>query len=215
MRLERLGHEILFDVTDLNSSSGPTAPSLPTTKFIDLLELEPTPWANAKGVTRLIASGSSSQRAPQSQWLWKLSLATLSEDAEFSALAGVDRLFTLASDGPINLSVAGTPHQLTLGDQQSFDGAEAVHAQIPTGPQFALNLMLRSGQGAGSVRILRTTGIHDVEPSTNYQLLVVLQGSVTVRTLAQATPLTAIIPDPAGMSFHSEDAVLAHVQIFS
>jgi len=94
-------------------------------------------WANGAGTTTIIASG------PDDDWQWRLSIADITQDCEFSSLPETRRQF-VALDAPVHLRF-GDQHELSLLRLQvtRFDGADAPHATLPEGATRAFNLMLR------------------------------------------------------------------------
>ncbi|NII71458.1 hypothetical protein FHW84_000014 [Dyella sp. SG562] len=101
--------------------------------------LRAEPWANGAGTTMVLASGPDS-----SAWQWRLSIAQIDRDTDFSALPGVRRQFT-ALDASLALRFADSErHALRLAVIR-FDGADAPHARLTDGPTRAFNLMLRDG----------------------------------------------------------------------
>lgn len=95
-------------------------------------------WANGAGTTTVLASGPSPDR-----WHWRLSIASIDRDAEFSALPGVRRQFA-PLDAPVALRFPdgreSCPLRLAVA---RFDGSQPPHARLVDGPTRAFNLMLR------------------------------------------------------------------------
>lgn len=94
-------------------------------------------WANGTGTTTVIASG------PDEAWRWRLSIADITRDCEFSLLPETRRQF-VALDTPVQLRF-GDQRELSLLRLQvtRFDGAEAPYVTLPEGATRAFNLMLR------------------------------------------------------------------------
>lgn len=97
-------------------------------------------WANDAGTTTVLDSGPDA-----AEWRWRLSIARIDRDADFSPLPGVRRRFA-PLDAPVTLTFPGgrEKHVLRL-ETFRFDGADAPHAQLGDGPTRAFNLMLRNG----------------------------------------------------------------------
>lgn len=62
--------------------------------------MAPEPWRNGAGTTRELASRTDAG----GELLWRISLASLDDDAAFSVFAGLDRLFVALA--PLRLVVA-------------------------------------------------------------------------------------------------------------
>lgn len=165
-------------------------------EVIDLTTLESTPWHNSAGRTRLITSRSTPSDGDGIGFLWRLSQAELEHDADFSALPGVDRVFTLLTSGPVLLHVEGRPRQVSQGQPQKFPGEAAVSIALPQDrPEKALNLMLARGRARGEVRLHRGSGGLDLESLT---AAVVLEGAVTLSSGRAVGALEVILPAPRG-----------------
>lgn len=102
--------------------------------------LRAEPWANGGGSTTVLDSGPDA-----SDWQWRLSIAQIDRDADFSSLPGVRRQFA-ALDAPLTLRFPdGTARQLLRLGIARFDGGAAPRAELTDGPTRAFNLMLRDG----------------------------------------------------------------------
>lgn len=100
--------------------------------------LRAEPWANGAGTTTVLASGPDPRA-----WRWRLGIASIDGDADFSALSGVRRQFA-PLDAPVTLHFPHDREQLLLRLAVArFDGDEPPHASLADGPTRAFNLMLR------------------------------------------------------------------------
>lgn len=95
-------------------------------------------WANGAGTTTVLDSGPDSNA-----WRWRLSIARIEQDTEFSALPGIRRHF-VPLDAPIALAFSdGREKPLLRLESFRFDGEDAPRALLGDGPTRAFNLMLR------------------------------------------------------------------------
>ncbi len=106
--------------------------------MLDPCDVRPTPWANGRGSTREVAI----EKDRDGRTRWRISVATLAEDTDFSVLPGLDRLFMPC--GPVRLTIDGEVRNLASGDQARFAGEQAV-AVVLAAPTVALNVMTRRG----------------------------------------------------------------------
>jgi environmental stress-induced protein Ves len=113
-------------------------------------ELVETPWKNGGGVTREIATAQSS-----SSFLWRLSMADVTEDGAFSDFAGVIRVLTVIKGGSVTLKYDTDALLATLWEPVQFDGASKIHATLNDGPLTDLNLMFDPKRCEGRVETLR------------------------------------------------------------
>lgn len=99
-------------------------------------------WANGAGTTAVLDSGPD---LGAGAWRWRLSIANIERDADFSALPGVRRQFA-PLDAQLTLAFAdGRQRHLLRLEAIRFDGADAPRAVLADGPTRAFNLMLRGG----------------------------------------------------------------------
>lgn len=98
------------------------------------------PWANGGGSTTELAAGPDPKA-----WRWRISVARIEQDGEFSPLPGVRRQLA-PLDGALRLDFA-EGRQLSARRLQvlCFDGDPAPSCHLPDGPGRDFNLMLRDG----------------------------------------------------------------------
>jgi uncharacterized protein len=125
-----------------------------------------TKWKNGKGETREIASaavsvGSASVNsdAPPD---WRISMATVTEDAPFSRFPGVVRTLGVVDGAGIELTVAGHSQLIGVGDEPAvFAGDLPASGRLLDGPAFDLNLMVNPTRTMGRMVGIRA-GTHDL-----------------------------------------------------
>ncbi|TCV65370.1 HutD family protein [Neorhizobium sp. S3-V5DH] len=104
------------------------------------------PWKNGKGVTREVASEPLPGN-PDGRFLWRVSLATVEGESDFSPFPGIDRtIAVLAGDG-MQLTVDGVlqPEMRALCGPFPFSGDSSVSARCLGGPITDLNVMTLRG----------------------------------------------------------------------
>ena len=200
--------------------------------IVRALLVTPSPWSNGGGRTRVLALGpmvddvvggaaaaGRDASGPLGGLRWRLSLAELDGNADFSALPGVDRVFTLASAGPIALTVDGVEHRVRRGQPTAFGGEATVAVRLPRGGrELALNLMTRRGAGEGAVEVLEATGEVRLDPAEGHVAAVVLAGGAVLvgADLAggeQLGPLTAVVLGGGEELLRCEGALVARVAV--
>lgn len=124
-------------------------------KLIALAELNATPWKNGGGVTRELASHPAASNL--GDFIWRISIAQVSQSGAFSVFPGIDRIITLLNGSGMRLtSEDGRRHDLTTPlAPYSFPGEALVQAQLIDTPCTDFNLMLRRQVVAGSVIVQR------------------------------------------------------------
>lgn len=114
-----------------------------------------TPWRSGQGETAEIASFSAHTNLGSGDFLWRLSVATMAEDADFSPFPGFDRILTVIEGAGLDLDgrPAG-PHQTALPLKPlAFPGERSLRGRLKDGPVRNLNLMCARGQARGAVRL--------------------------------------------------------------
>jgi uncharacterized protein len=130
-----------------------------------------TKWKNGNGETREIASAAVSVGAASVGLAsiglgappdWRISMATVTEDAPFSRFPGVVRTLGVVDGAGIELTVAGRSQLIGIGDEPAvFAGDVAASARPIDGPVFDLNLMVNPTRTMGRM-VAIPAGTHDL-----------------------------------------------------
>lgn len=112
-------------------------------------DLDPVPWANGAGETTELVSLIESQELTPDLRRWRLSIARLDREAEFSPLPGLARTF-LPIGAEVVLEIDGQVHSVTPAAPVRFRGEQNVSLVGLAEPCFALNLMVETVERAGS-----------------------------------------------------------------
>ena len=140
------------------------------------------PWANGLGITHPLANGGGDG--------WRVSIAEIAGDAEFSRLPDIHRQFVCLGPTPIRLYVEDQPRDVAVGDITLFSGGSQVRCEVEQ-PSLALNVMSRIGTPALSVQLLDLrAGGHVALPFVPRGLVVLLAGTAQLTTAAGAVELT-------------------------
>ena len=166
-------------------------------------------WANGAGSTREIGIGFRGA-PPAAGYAWRLSLAELTQTADFSLLPGIDRTFTLASTGPLSLNIAGARRTLGLGQAATFTGEEKVDVALLTAePQLGLNLMTHRAISRGAVSTARRDGKVRLDPQTGVVAVTVLAGRAAMPDGRRLTDLATLVLGSEADELHAEHCLLA------
>jgi environmental stress-induced protein Ves len=147
--------------------------------FFERAQLRATPWKNGGGVTREIACHP--PHADMQNFDWRISIAHIASDGDFSVFAGVDRVITLLDGGGVQLSSADDSvlHVLDTPLQPfAFSGDVEVHGRLLDGDCHDLNVMTRRAVYQAEVRVLRRDETLLPAPAG---LLMAIRGSWQVR----------------------------------
>lgn len=150
------------------------------------------PWRNGRGVTLEIAR----EPAIGEEFAWRLSLADIDTDGEFSAYPGYRRALVLVAGNSLHLRFRGRGNRLLDPSSRGarFEGEWQTHCAIPEGRCTDLSLIVRKGLAAPAAVVrapkilsLRSTG-RAVLARDLYGALFVLEGSATVTESVGARP---------------------------
>ncbi len=135
-------------------------------KLIAYDELTATPWKNGGGVTRELACFPAG--ATMSDFIWRISIADVSQSGPFSSFPGIDRVITLLDGDGMQLQFAdNTRHALVDKlTPYSFRGEAQVDAHLIDSPSRDFNLMLRRDAAHGTVEVRHASGTIEANQTT-------------------------------------------------
>lgn len=103
-------------------------------------DLPITPWKNGGGVTREIVSARDDGEA--GDFLWRVSIATISTSGPFSRFDNIDRTIAVLSGNGIRLNHPGGTTELTTSTPPyPFAGETSIYADVVKGETTDLNAM--------------------------------------------------------------------------
>ncbi|MEO6877465.1 MAG: HutD family protein, partial [Gemmatimonadaceae bacterium] len=122
-----------------------------------LADLPATPWKNGGGLTReIVARPPANGTAP---FDWRVSVAEIAGDGDFSIFAGVDRVIALLSGDGVQLRSADGRVNHCLDTPLApfaFSGDTALTATVLGGASSDFNIMTRRAAMRAEVRIVRS-----------------------------------------------------------
>jgi uncharacterized protein len=162
------------------------------------------PWRNGLGTTLEIAR----EPVAGSEFLWRLSLATVATDGPFSNYAGYRRSVTLIAGAGFRLVIddRGPVILDSIGASAMFDGAAAVDCALIAGACSDLSLMVRAPGVIVAVRRLRGEELRDLPlAAAVLHAVFCLRGSALL-----SPPQAAMDADPMrpGLQLAQHDTVL-------
>lgn len=153
------------------------------------------PWRNGRGFTLEIAR----EPAAGGDFAWRLSLADIERDGEFSAYPGYRRALVLVAGNVLRLKFRGHGNRCLDPARRGtrFEGDWQTDCAIPRGRCTDLSLIVRSGSAARPTSVVRaprmlrvkSTG-HVVLAKDLYGALFVIEGSVAVAESIRDRPRT-------------------------
>lgn len=115
------------------------------TQLIQYASLRPAPWKNGGGSTTEMAIWPIS--ASIDDFDWRVSLATIAEDGQFSQFPGVDRSLALVDGDGVLLDFGDERVVLSPSEPLvEFAGEDVVHATVDGQPTLDFNVMTRRGR---------------------------------------------------------------------
>lgn len=172
-----------------------TTPDVPN--VVRTHEVPPQPWANGGGTTRELL------RAEDGSW--RVSLADIEQDGQFSSFPGRRRLLTVIDGVVLALVVDGAEQVVEPRRPFPFDGDAEVSASIPEGPVRALNVIADPAVVSPHVTVLEL-GRSSTLPIAADQAALVLQGRAQVAGV-EASPYD-LVEGPAEVSGRCTLAVI-------
>jgi len=112
------------------------------------------PWANGKGTSYEIAS----DRDNEDRWSWRVAIAPVVVDGEFSSLPGVDRELVVIEGNGMVLEVDGESVECLPDRVIRFSGDSATIARLVDGPVVDLGLMTVRDSVIGSMVVIADVG---------------------------------------------------------
>jgi environmental stress-induced protein Ves len=153
------------------------------------------PWRNGRGFTLEIAR----EPVTGEDFAWRLSLADIDRDGDFSAYPGYRRALVLVAGVGLQLKFRGHGNCLLDPAKRGarFEGDWETHCAIPGGRCTDLSLIVRREAGAQSNTVVRAPKVLRVKstarvvmPRHLHGALFVIEGSVAISASIRARPRT-------------------------
>lgn len=147
-------------------------------------QLDPAPWRNGGGITREVARGTLGacgdlETVAGDDWDWRLSIANVDGDGDFSTFPGLTRILTIIRGQGLEITIDGATQFLEANHPLRFEGGASTSATLPHGPIKDLNLMFRSNTLRAEVELkeLAPDGRQELGQG---QLALLLQGTAGI-----------------------------------
>ncbi len=179
----------------------------PAARIVKFETYRHMPWRNGKGFTLEIAR----EPAAGADFAWRLSLADIHRDGEFSAYPGYRRALVLIAGNALELTFHGHGGCFLHSGKRAvrFEGEWKTRCAVPQGRCTDLSLIVRRGSGPRPRALVRAPRMLHAAPAAHLALtaqlhaaLFVLEGPVAVTESGRARPRTLRARDtlylPAG-----------------
>ena len=124
---------------------------MPLQKFTEHFQ---APWPNGRGTSYEIAS----QTPGVAGWTWRVAIAPVIEDCDFSHFENIHRQLLVISGGEMILTVGGETIVCRPGEVAEFAGDIPTTAKLVDGPIVDLNLMTMRGKASGKMIFVERPG---------------------------------------------------------
>ena len=112
------------------------------------------PWANGRGTSYEIASN----RDDEDRWSWRVAIAPVVVDGQFSSLPGVNRELVVIEGNGMVLDVDGKSVECMPSQVVRFSGDSITFARLVDGSVVDLGLMTTRGSIIGSMVVIADAG---------------------------------------------------------
>jgi hypothetical protein len=133
------------------------------------------PWRNGNGTASEIVVHP--QGASADAFHWRISVATIETDSDFSAYPGIRRYLMPLSPRGLTLEVDGELQEIPGFSTFEFEGESTVRATGVTAPSLDLNLMVRRDAVRGSLTTQNVDGLLNVAAARAETVVIVLLGA--------------------------------------
>ena len=173
-------------------------PSFRVLKYSDFRRM---PWKNGGGETIEIAI--SPDGATLDDFNWRISMARVEVDGQFSIFHGIDRTLAILQGGGMSLAISPHPAVETTiaADPLAFDAGAVTQARLLGDPVTDLNLMTRRGRFTHRMTRIALTEPTSIAVSARESFLIAWESGVTIET---ETGVTLLDPRDA---LHARDAI--------
>lgn len=162
-------------------------------------DVEPEPWANGLGVTRVLAARPA----------WRISLAEIEGRMPFSPFLGADRVLIPLSPGGVTLEIDGAERSVPMHTGLAFRGEDHVVADTAGDRATVVNFMTRRSTGRMRWEIRHVDGRIDVDVVAD--ALVVLGGEV--RRRSETLPPGSVVRSLETVDLAATDASIALLRV--
>lgn len=169
-------------------------------KYLRAADARRMRWKNDGGITTEIA-----RHPAEDDFDWRISIAEITSDGDFSIFPGVDRVLMLLDGNGVELDLDGeAPVRLDHRFQQhAFSGEAPIFCRLIDGPTRDFNLMLRRDAIRGELYARPIVGPMVFFAENHVTWLVhVISGNAVIKDRAQIPPLEpgdtlVVASDPA------------------
>ena len=176
---------------------------MPLQKFADHFQ---APWPNGRGTSYEIAS----QTPGVAGWTWRVAIAPVVEDCDFSHFENIHRQLLIISGGEMVLNVGGKTVICRPGEVAEFEGDIPTTAKLVNGPIVDLNLMTMRDKASGKMTFVENPG-----PLAKCEMLVAVSQTAEITVDGKSLVLhhQDAYLDASNCKIHLNNGALAHITL--
>jgi environmental stress-induced protein Ves len=139
----------------------------------------PQPWRNGGGWTTEVLG--EPRNPTMDNFAWRISIATIEGDSDFSVFPGIDRHLMPLSPAGLTLEFDAVREQVGQFSSHGFAGEVSVRATGVTETSLDLNLMIRRGSLVGTLVSANIDGPFEIAADPREKVVViVLEGGAVI-----------------------------------
>jgi environmental stress-induced protein Ves len=176
---------------------------MPLQKFAEHFQ---APWPNGRGTSYEIAS----QTPGVAGWTWRVAIAPVIEDCDFSHFENIHRQLLIISGGEMVLDVGGETVVCQPGEVAEFAGDIPTTAKLVDGPIVDLNLMTMRGKASGKMTYVEHPGA-----LTKCEMIVAVSQTAEIAVDGESFVLhhQDAFVDASNCKIHLNNGALAHITL--
>jgi environmental stress-induced protein Ves len=176
---------------------------MPLQKFAEHFQ---APWPNGRGTSYEIAS----QTPGVAGWTWRVAIAPVIEDCDFSHFENIHRQLLIISGGEMVLDVGGETVVCQPGEVAEFAGDIPTTAKLVDGPIVDLNLMTMRGKASGKMTYVEHPGA-----LTKCEMIVAVSQTAEITVDRESFVLhhQDAFLDASNCKIHLNNGALAHITL--
>jgi uncharacterized protein len=139
-------------------------------------------WKNGRGMTMEIAVSPANASLDRKPFDWRVSIAEVETDCEFSRFPGYDRSLTLIEGAGMELSIDSAPSQRIdkLHVPIDFKGESQIYSHLLNGPVRDFNVMSRRDKCKHTCEVFTAPSSIHQKPDTQILLIFSLNGGFSL-----------------------------------
>ncbi len=149
-------------------------------------------WKNGRGTTVELVKQDKKGSADESAFAWRLSMATLAEDGDYSSFPSIDRTQVMLQGSEVQLEIStskeskqaqslNNSYTLTPLKHIAFSGEDAVSCHLPNKDNASMfNVMSDSTYGRHQVEVIKSNDLEKTPIECDLLVVFVVNGGLSI-----------------------------------